>query len=149
MRKFVFNLTALLNLREWEEQGARQNYLVAVRKARQMDLATRDAGNTREAILESWSRSNAEAFSRNERLALEGSILEASKVEESYRIRFEKAKQEERATRAKVNSAIRKRKAVQKLKQRRFEDYRADAAKAELSEIEDIYNTRANERKKL
>ena len=43
MRKFVFNLAALLNLREWEEQGARQNYLVAVRKARQMELATRDA----------------------------------------------------------------------------------------------------------
>ena len=149
MRKFVSNLNALLKLREWEEQGARQNYLVAVRKARQMDLATRDAGSTREAILESWSRSNGEAFSRNERLALEGSILEASRLEESYRIRSEKARQEERATRAKVNSAIRKRKAVQKLKQRRFEDYRADAAKAELSEIEDIYNARANERKKL
>ena len=149
MRKFVSNLTALLNLREWEEQGARQNYLVAVRKARQMDLATRDAGSTREAILESWSRSNAEAFSKTERLALEGSILEANRLEESYRIRFEKAKQEERATWARVNSAIRKRKAVQKLKQRRFEDYRADAAKAELSEIEDIYNARANERKKL
>ena len=149
MRKFVFNLTALLNLREWEEQGARQNYLVAVRKARQMDLATRDAGNTREAILESWSRSNGEAFSRNERLALEGSILEASRLEESYRIRSEKARQEERATRARVNSAIRKRRAVQKLIQRRFEDYRADTAKAELSEIEDIYNARANERKKL
>ena len=149
MRKFVSNLTALLNLREWEEQGARQNYLVAVRKARQMDLATRDAGSTREAILESWSRSNGEAFSRNERLALEGSILEASRLEESYRIRSEKARQEERATRARVNSAIRKRRAVQKLIQRRFEDYRADAAKAELSEIEDIYNARANERKKL
>lgn len=149
MRKFVFNLTALLNLREWEEQGARQNYLVAVRKARQMELATRDAGNTREAIIESWNKSNAEAFSRNERLALEGSILEASRVEESYRIRLEKAKQEERAARAKVNSAIRKRKAVQNLKQRRFEAYTADAAKAELSEIEDIYNARANERKKL
>ena len=149
MRKFVSNLTALLKLREWEEQGARQNYLVAVRKARQMDLATRDAGSTREAILESWSRSNGEAFSRNERLALEGSILEASRLEESYRIRSEKARQEERATRARVNSAIRKRRAVQKLIQRRFEDYRADAAKAELSEIEDIYNARANERKKL
>ena len=149
MRKFVSNLTALLNLREWEEQGARQNYLVAVRKARQMDLATRDAGSTREAILESWSRSNGEAFSRNERLALEGSILEASRLEESYRIRSEKARQEERATRARVNSAIRKRRAVQKLIQRRFEDYRADTAKAELSEIEDIYNARANERKKL
>lgn len=149
MRKFVSNLNALLKLREWEEQGARQNYLVAVRKARQMDLATRDAGSTREAILESWSRSNGEAFSRNERLALEGSILEASRLEESYRIRSEKARQEERATRARVNSAIRKRRAVQKLIQRRFEDYRADAAKAELSEIEDIYNARANERKKL
>ena len=114
-----------------------------------MDLATRDAGSTREAILESWSRSNGEAFSRNERLALEGSILEASRLEESYRIRSEKARQEERATRARVNSAIRKRRAVQKLIQRRFEDYRADTAKAELSEIEDIYNARANERKKL
>ena len=149
MRKFVFNLTTLLNLREWEEQVARQNYLVAIRKARQMELATRDAGNTREAIIESWIKSNVEAFSRNERLALEGSISEASRVEESYRIRLEKAKQEERAARAKVNSAIRKRKAVQNLKQRRFEAYTADAAKAELSEIEDIYNARANERKKL
>ena len=149
MRKFVFNLTALLNLREWEEQGARQNYLVAARKARQMELATRDAGKKREAIIESWNKSNAEAFSRNERLALEGSILEASRAEESYMIRLDEAKREERAARAKVNSAIRKRKAVQNLKQRRFEAYRADAAKAELSEIEDIYNARANERKKL
>ncbi|MEC7907217.1 MAG: hypothetical protein VYC82_08325 [Verrucomicrobiota bacterium] len=149
MRKFVFNLTTLLNLREWEEQGARQNYLVAIRKARQMELATRDAGNTREAIIESWNKSNVEAFSRNERLALEGSILEASRVEESYRIHLEKAKEEERAARAKVNSAIRKRKAIQNLKQRRFEAYTADTAKAELSEIEDIYNARANERKKL
>ena len=113
-----------------------------------MDLATRDAGSTREAILESWSRSNGEAFSRNERLALEGSILEASRLEESYRIRSEKARQEERATRARVKCHSQRR-AVQKLIQRRFEDYRADAAKAELSEIEDIYNARANERKKL
>ena len=149
MRKFVFNLAALLNLREWEEQGARQNYLVAARKARQMELAVRDAGKKREAILDSWNETSAEAFNRNERLALEGSISEVNRAEEDCLTRFDTAKAEEQKARAEVNKAIRRRKAVQNLKQRRFEAYKADADKAELSEIEDIYNARANERKKL
>ena len=149
MKKFVFNLASLLQLREWEEQSARQNYMIASLKARQMELAVRDAGEMKESVIESWNRRGHEAFSRNERLALEGSILDANRKHEEFVARFQAAKSEERAARAKVGDAIRKRKVVEKLKQSRFQAFQAELAKAEFSEIEDIYSARANERKNL
>ena len=149
MKKFVFNLAALLELREWDEQKARQNYMIAFRNARQMELAVRDSGAEKESILESWNQRGSERFSRNDRLALEASILESNRKHEEFVTRFELAKKEERAGLAKVSDAIRKRKAVENLKQRRFQAYQSEIAKAEFSEIEDIYSSRANERKIL
>jgi len=149
MKKFVFNLAALLQLREWDEQKARQNYMIASRNARQMELAARDSEAEKESIFESWNRRGAERFSRNERIALEASIMDADRKHEEFVTRFESAKKEERAARAKVSDAIRKRKAVENLKQRRFQAYQSELAKTEFSEIEDIYSSRMSERKIL
>ena len=50
MKKFYFNLRALLKLREWEEQLARQNFSQTVQKVSTLEDKTRRVDEEKDSI---------------------------------------------------------------------------------------------------
>jgi len=146
MKKFSFNLKALLELREWEEQVARNAFSQSVHEVSKLEDRARFAEEEKESICREWNESRSQSFSRNDRLGLNAAMANASRVaEESGRTLMEARKRSDEAlTRLKL--AVRHRKVVANLKQRRLEEYQAEAQRQETIEIEDIYNARSIER---
>ncbi len=85
MKKFEFKLKGLLGLQEWEEQIARQSLNRAIQRVTQLEEKAQSADQAREAICDRWNESRAESFSRNERLAMQGSIETAGREADEAR----------------------------------------------------------------
>lgn len=146
MKKFSFNLKALLELREWEEQVARQAFSQSIHEVSVLEDKARMVEEEKESICQDWEKSHSKSFSRNDRLALNGAISDASRVsDESKNALVEAEKRRDKAL-AEMKIAVRKKKVVANLKQRRLEEYQAEALRQETIEIEDIYNARSVER---
>jgi flagellar FliJ protein len=146
MKKFSFNLRALLELREWEEQLARQSFSHAVHEVSNLEDKTRRVEEEKESICRDWDKSHTRSFSRNERLALNAAIADAGQASKEARNALVKAEQRRDEALSKMKLAVRKKKVVANLKQRRLEEYQAEALRQETIEIEDIYNARSIER---
>jgi flagellar FliJ protein len=146
MKKFSFNLRALLELREWEEQLARQSFSHAVHEVSNLEDKTRRVEEEKESICRDWDKSHTRSFSRNERLALNAAIADAGQASKEARNALVKAEQRRDEALSKMKLAVRKKKVVANLKQRRLEEYQAEALRQETIEIEDIYNVRSIER---
>ncbi len=149
MKKFSFNLKALLDLREWEEQVARNAFSQSVHEISVLEDRARLAEEEKESICQQWSESCSESFTKNDRLGLMAAIANASRASEESIRALEAAHKRRDQALAKLKYAVRSRKAVANLKQRRMEEYHAEALRQDTIEIEDIYNARIFERSGL
>jgi len=146
MKKFSFNLKALLELREWEEQVARQAFSQSIQAVSVLKDQAKKVEEEKEAICQDWEKAHPESFSRNDRLALNASISNASRVSEESKNALDLAEKKREKALAEMKLAVRKKKVVANLKQRRLEEHQAEALRQETIEIEDIYNARSIER---
>lgn len=149
MKKFSFNLKALLELREWEEQVARQAFSQSVQAVSVLKDKTRRVEQEKEAICQDWAKRHPESFSRNDRLALNAAISNVSRVSEESKSALDLAEEKREKALYEMKLAVRKKKVVANLKQRRLEEHQAEALRQETIEIEDIYNARSIERSSI
>ncbi len=149
MKKFSFNLRALLELREWEEQVARQYFSQTVQDVSVLENERKRVDEEKESICQDWDKSHSSSFSRNERLALNSAIFQADKVSTKTKSELVAAEKKRDEALTRMKEAVRKKKVVANLKQRRLEEYQAEALRQETIEIEDIYNSRSIERRGL
>ena len=147
MKKFSFNLRALLKLREWEEQLARQNFSQTVQKVSTLEDKTRRVDEEKDSICRDWDKSHTRSFSRNERLGLHAAIADASQTSKEVRDALLTAEQRRDDALSRMKQAARKKKVVANLKQCRLEEYHVEAMRQKTIEIEDIYNARRIERR--
>lgn len=146
MKKFSFNLKALLELREWEEQVARQAFSQSLQAISVLKDKAKRVEQEKEAICQDWNKTHPVSFSRNERLALSAAISNASRAAEESRNGLDLAERKREKALSEMKLAVRKKKVVANLKQRRLEEHQAEALRQETIEIEDIYNARSIER---
>ncbi len=147
MKKFSFNLKALLELREWEEQVARQAFSQSIQAVSILKDKASRVEQEKEAICQEWDKTHPGSFSRNDRLALNAAISNASRVSEESKNALEVAEKKREKALTEMKLAVRKKKVVANLKQRRLEEHQAEALRQETIEIEDIYNARSIERR--
>ena len=142
MKKFKFNLDPLLEMRDWEEQKARQG--LAEANARVNDACQRidSCKSELESTYASWQTAGQVKFTAVERLAMQSQITEV----ESRILQAETSLQEAEQGRVKAMEALkvasRNKKVVENLKEKRLQEYRAELLKKESMEIEDIFNAR-------
>ena len=146
MKKFVFNLESVLGLREWEEQLSRQAFSEASSKVVELEERIRNVEVESQAVFENWSKVNSGSFSRNDRLALISGADALSQLRAEAESNLEEANRKRDEAMAKLSEAIRAKKVVENLKQRRLEEYQAETLRADTQEIEDIFNARRKER---
>ncbi len=149
MKRFSFNLKGLLGLREWEERVAQQNLSRATQSVVELETRIRQLGEEQESICEYWNESSATSFSRNDRIALQGRMEQTRVDEKALRESLSQAKAEREKALSALTQAMRKKKIVEDLKQRRLEAHRSEVARLENLEVEDIYNARTNGRSGL
>ncbi len=146
MKKFSFNLKALLELREWEEQVARQAFSQSVQAVSALKDKAKRVEQEKDAICQDWDKTHSQSFSRNERLALNAAISNVSRVSEESKSALNLAEKKREKALLEMKLAVRKKKVVANLKQRRLEEHQVEALRQETIEIEDIYNARSIER---
>lgn len=149
MKKFKFNLKALLELREWEEKIARQVFSQSIQEIANLNDKTRVLEAERDSICGDWNESRSRSFSRNDRLNLNRFIATKSQTSSELQAALISAREKRDKALSNMKIAIRKKNVVADMKQRRLEEYQADILYREMVEIEDIYNARSIERKGL
>ncbi|MGK0238605.1 MAG: flagellar FliJ protein [Candidatus Pelagisphaera sp.] len=146
MKKFVFSLESVLGLREWEEQASRQAFTEVSSEVTLLEERIRNMESESAGVFEKWNTSFVETFTRNDRMVLMGSVdsMRRQKVEVTASLEEANLKREEALK--KLTQAVRNKKIVENLKEKRLEDYQAESILHEALEIEDIYNARRKER---
>ena len=142
MKKFTFNLESVLGLREWEEQLSQQAFAAASSEVLKLEKRISEAESQANAVFENWTAESGDRFSRNERLAMIGNAeaLQCSRQEAENALR--EASEKRRQAMDRLSEAIRAKKVVENLKQRRLDAYRAEVERIETQEIEDAFNSR-------
>ena len=142
MKKFTFNLESVLGLREWEEQLSQQAFAAASSEVLKLEKRISEAESQANAVFENWTAESGDRFSRNERLAMIGNAeaLQRSRQEAENALR--EASEKRRQAMDRLSEAIRAKKVVENLKQRRLDAYRAEVERIETQEIEDAFNSR-------
>ena len=146
MKQFVFSLESVLGLREWEEQVSRLEFNEISSEVTLLEERIRNMENESAGVCEKWNAVHVEVFNRNDRLALMGSVdaLRLLKLETKASLKTANLKREEAL--AKVTQAVRSKKVVENLKERRLEAYKVESILREGLEIENIYNARRKRR---
>jgi flagellar FliJ protein len=142
MKKFSFNLESVLGLRKWEEQRSQQAFAEAASEVAKLEERISAAESQATAVFENWNASSGTRFSRNERLAMIGNAeaLQKSRLEAEELLR--EANEKRREAMDRLKEAVRAKKVVETLKQRRLDDYRAEVERIETQEVEDAFNSR-------
>lgn len=142
MKKFKFNLEGLLVIRDWEEQQARQVLAQANAMLSSCEAQIENLRNELDGAYQGWNANGQQRFTPVDRMSLaslvsdiEGRLLQANS-------RKRQVEQEKARAMESLTQASRKLKVVQKLKEKRFNEYSADLMKREALEIEDIFNAR-------
>ncbi|OUW15912.1 MAG: hypothetical protein CBD18_07905 [Opitutales bacterium TMED158] len=142
MKKFVFNLESVLGLREWEEQLSQQAFAAASSEVAILEQRILETERERDAVFEKWSAASGSRFTRNDRLAMIGSAEALQQSRKASEDSLKTAREKRTKAMSGLSDAIRAKKVVENLKQRRLEDYRTEAQRVEAQEVEDVFNSR-------
>jgi len=142
MKKFVFNLESVLGLRKWEEQVSRQEFTEVSREVTLLEKRIRNMESESAGVFEKWNTSYVDTFTRNDRLVLMGSVDSMRRLELEVKASLETANLKRKEALDKMTQAVRSKKVVESLKEKRLDAYKAESILLEALEIEDIYNAR-------
>jgi len=146
MKKFVFSMESVPGLREWEEQLSRQAFNEISTEMMLLEEKIRNMKNEAATLYERWSDSHGETFTRADRLFLMGGVDSMQRIEGEAKASLEDAGKRREKALVKMTEAVRNKKVVENLKQRRLEEYRVELIRHEALEIEDAFNARRKER---
>lgn len=142
MKKFRFNLESLLQIRDWEEQKARQGFAEATARVTSAQNAIEAAKAEKEQAYSAWQTVGERRFTPVERIALQSQVAEVdNRIAQAQQQlqELEKARMEAMEI---LKVASRNKKVVENLKEKRLREYQAETLKQESMEIEDIFNAR-------
>lgn len=142
MKKFIFSLESVLGLREWEEQAFRQTFNEVSSEVTLLEERIRNMENESDGVFEKWNATYPDAFTRSDRLALMGSVGSMHRMKLEMKASLEAANLKREEALKELTQAVRNKKVVESLKEKRLEAYQAESVLREALEIEDIYNAR-------
>ncbi len=142
MKKFVFSLESVLGLRDWEEQVSRQAFNEVSSEATLLEARIREMESEAVSVFDRWNASHVETFTRGDRMVLMGSVDSMKRLEGEAKVSLEEANRKREQAMEKLKEAVRNKKVVERLKERRLETHQAESMVHEAREIEDIYNAR-------
>jgi flagellar FliJ protein len=145
MKKFVFSLESVLGLRKWEEQVSREEFTEVSSEVMLLEERIRNMDIEYAGVFEKWNTSYVDTFTLNDRLVLMGSVDSMRRLKVEVKASLEAANLKREEALKKLTHAVRNKKVVENLKEKRLEVYQAESMLHEVLEIEDIYNARRKE----
>ncbi|MBD5778675.1 flagellar export protein FliJ [Pelagicoccus sp. NFK12] len=146
MKKFTFILDPLLVLRERDEQNARMALSEVNAQVERINQHIAQLEDSVSGTYASWDGESGRRFSPMDRMGLANQVAELKRQTEEARELMKKAQERRAKAMQALQEASRNRKVVTNLKEKRFQEYTAEALKQEANEIEDIYNARRSAR---
>lgn len=142
MKKFKFQLEALMTIREWNEQNARQALGVVMREIEGLNANVLQLEQSRSDITERWVGACQSGFNPADRIAYDNQILNLKQQSVSLAESISQAEERrEQAMRA-LEKAAQEKRIVENMKEKRLKEYEAELLKYEANEVEDIFNAR-------
>ncbi len=142
MKKFVFDLQGVLEIKEKLEGQAKVDFGIA-----------RAALTAEEEKLETLKKKRA-GYLEQMRLSVEGAlkVIEINRIKDAIAVTDENIRQQDMAVkrasrqleiaRAKLNKVVQERKTIEKLREKQFEDYVKEADAEERKEIDQLVSYR-------
>lgn len=146
MKKFRFNLEALLKLRDWEEQRSRSALGLAAQEVERLRARIDELSQDQDRAFSAWDGTGSQTFTPADRAALVNQVSAIRGSAEQAAAELKDALERRKAAMAQLVAASRQKRVVESLKTRRQEEHRVEAFRAETLEIEDIFNARRKER---
>lgn len=142
MKKFTFKLASLLTVRDWEEQRAQQRLGEANLRVAMLERRIAEIRDGKSAALSSWTGSTRDRFTAADRLMMNAQVADTERELRKAEAALVEAHEAKRLAMLELETASRGKKVVQNLKDRRYEEFRAEAYRQEANEVEDIFNAR-------
>jgi len=146
MKKFKFNLEGLLKLRGWEEQRSRQALSSLTSEIARLEQSIVTMEDDRRYAVDNWAAENMKGFRPADRMALSSQLEGIQTLTAETNAALTRALQQRQEAIERLNKAVRAKKVVENLKERRLEEYRADVERQEAKELEDVFNARHREK---
>lgn len=141
MKKFHFNLEALLVLRGWEQRKARQKLAEATAKLNEIRDGMDKLRLERDAAFGQWDAAGAR-FAARSRVELGFHVTRIEQLAQEAQARFAKALDEREKALQALNAAARDLKVVENLREKRVQEHRAESFRQEAAAIDDAFNAR-------
>lgn len=142
MKKFKFQLEALMTIRERSEQEARQALANAMREIEELKASVQKLETSKLNATNQWVSSNQEGFKPSERIAYDFQILSLQQQAIALENSIKGADEKRRQAIARLEKAVQEKRIVENMKEKRLREYERELQKHEANEIEDIFNAR-------
>lgn len=142
MKKFKFNLEALLVMRGWEEQRARQAMSEANAHVNRLNARIDEMKFEVDRAYAGWQSASSGKFTPAERIGLASQVAEIQARSQAASQELADARQRCAQAMKALRSASQAKKVVESLKDRRYQEYSVELQKQEATEIEDVFNAR-------
>ncbi len=144
MKKFKFQLQALMTIREWDEQNARQELGRISAKIGDLKEKLEKLEQEKTKARNFWMTQSEYTFNAGMRVAFDTSLKDFAEREQMVKKQLEEAREKRAEALSELEAASRRKKIVENLKEKRFAEYQAAYDKHEANEIEDSFYARRN-----
>lgn len=142
MKKFIFQLQALMTIREWDEKNAHQELGRVNARIVEVESKMSALRESEGKMRHTWNPESGQRFNAATRIALDVSLKEISDRIEQLDNELEVAQRERLAALTELEATSRRKKIVENLREKRLAEYQAAYDKHEASEIEDSFYAR-------